>query len=203
MYYKKDHIKKTGNIGLKIKVSCLLILIMSVISNAQSQHYINSSLELKAIIGKNAIDTNSLSLVIDKSDYKLTVMSGTLVLKEYPVVFGRNPVNDKLMQGDTCTPEGTFFMKAKYAHLKWSKFIWINYPNEDSWRKHLSAIQQGKIPVNAKIGGEIGIHGVPEDMDFMIDLHYNWTAGCISMKNKDINEIYQYVSRSTPIIIKK
>jgi len=203
MYCRRNHKNEPGDIALRVIFPCLLILIMNASSNAQPGHFFNSKQKLEDIIIKNAIDTNRLSVVIDKSDYKLTIMCDTVMLKEYPVVFGRNPVDDKLMQGDTCTPEGTFFMKAKYTHLKWSKFIWIDYPNEDSWRKHNSAIQRGKIPENSRIGGEIGIHGVPEDMDFMIDLHYNWTAGCISMKNKDIDEVYECITRSTPIIIKK
>jgi len=152
---------------------------------------------------ENAVDVDSLSLVIDKSEYKLTVKSDTIILKEYPVVFGRNPVDDKLKQGDKCTPEGTFYMKAKYPHSKWSKFIWINYPTRDSWRKHNAAIRQGKISDNAKIGGEVGIHGVPEGMDYLIDKKYDWTEGCISLKTKDINELYFYITESTPIIIIK
>lgn len=152
---------------------------------------------------ENAVDVDSLSLVIDKSEYKLTVKSDTIILKEYPVVFGRNPVDDKLKQGDRCTPEGTFYMKAKYPHSKWSKFIWINYPTRDSWRKHNAAIRQGKISDNAKIGGEVGIHGVPEGMDYLIDKKYDWTEGCISLKTKDINELYFYITELTPIIIIK
>jgi len=57
--------------------------------------------------------------------------------------------------------------------------------------------------LNAHIGGEIGIHGVPHGMDFIIDMKYNWTLGCISMKNKDIDEIYPYITKATIIEIRK
>jgi len=187
----------------KTVLSILLTIMLSIACNAQTKQFINYSRALRTVIRENAVDADSLSLVIDKSEYKLTVKSDTIVLKEYPVVFGRNPVDDKLKQGDRCTPEGTFYMKAKYPHSKWSKFVWINYPTRDSWRKHNAAIRQGKISDNAKIGGEVGIHGVPEGMDFLIDQKYDWTEGCVSLKTKDINELYYYITESTPIIIKK
>ena len=107
------------------------------------------------------------------------------------------------MLGDRCTPEGLFYMVSKYPHESWSKFIWINYPNEDSWEKHNQAKHEGIIPENAKIGGEIGIHGVPKGMSRLIDLRLNWTLGCISMKNNDVNEIYPYLSETTEIVIRK
>ena len=183
-------------------LSILLIVMPGLPGNAQTTGLTNYSRALRTVITECEVNADSLSIIIDKSDHRLTVKSGTIILKEYPVVFGRNPVDDKLRQGDRCTPEGTFYMKAKYPHSKWSKFIWINYPTRDSWRKHNAAIRQGKIPANAEIGGEIGIHGVPEGMDFIIDMKYDWTEGCVSLKNKDINELYYYINESTPIIIK-
>lgn len=188
---------------MKATFQYLLLIILSASCNAQTGHYKNYNLRLASIIKEKEIDTNRLILVIDKSDYKLTILSDTVILKEYPVVFGKNPIDDKLMQGDNCTPEGKFMMNSKYPHKKWSKFIWINYPTRDSWNKHNSAIQLGLIPQNSKIGGEIGIHGVPENMDFLIDIRYNWTLGCISLKNKDIDEIYQFVTKASSILITK
>ncbi len=171
--------------------------------NADSVTYKNSELKLAGIIDTLKLDAGSISILIDKSDHKLTILIDTVIIKEYPVVFGGNPVDDKLIQGDKCTPEGTFKMISKYPHNKWSKFIWIDYPNADSWRKHNTAKREGRIPEGSKIGGEIGIHGVPFDMDKLIDLKFNWTLGCISMKNQDINELYPYVINSTLIVIRK
>jgi lipoprotein-anchoring transpeptidase ErfK/SrfK len=59
------------------------------------------------------------------------------------------------------------------------------------------------IPQDAKIGGEIGIHGVPEGFDKLIDLKFNWTLGCVSLKNKDVDDIYPYITEHTEIIIQK
>ena len=78
-----------------------------------------------------------------------------------------------------------------------------NYPNDESRKKFSKAKENGIIPPGAKIGGEIGIHGVPEGTDDAINNRQNWTLGCISLKNKDINEIYAIVDSTTRVIIRK
>jgi murein L,D-transpeptidase YafK len=141
--------------------------------------------------------------MIDKSDYCLSILADTIIIKQYPVVFGANPKDDKLREGDQCTPEGEFRIVSKYPHKNWSKFIWINYPTSDSWSKHNAAKAGGRIPATSGIGGEIGIHGVPAGFDSLIDLRKNWTLGCISLKNKDVDEIYPYIGSNTKIMIRK
>lgn len=108
---------------------------------------------LSQIINSGKIGPETLSISIDISDYQLTVFSGVKAIKTYPVVFGGNPIDDKLAQGDQCTPEGHFKIRGFYPHAKWSKFIWIDYPNDQSWRKHNKAGQNGEIPSTALIGG--------------------------------------------------
>jgi len=122
-------------------------------------------------------------------------------IKSYPIVMGFNPVDDKRQEGDGCTPEGKFALQALYPHRAWSKFMWLNYPTSESWRRFYAARQQGRIPPNATIGGQIGIHGVPDKADYAIDACRNWTLGCISLKTKDINEIYAVCRTGTPVTI--
>ena len=47
-------------------------------------------------------------LVVHKLSRKLTCYRGLTPMKTYPVVLGTNPRNDKLCQGDACTPEGVY-----------------------------------------------------------------------------------------------
>jgi murein L,D-transpeptidase YafK len=162
---------------------------------------VNYDIPLADLLDSLGISGDQLSVLIDKSDYRLRLMQDTSLIKEYPVVFGGNPVDDKRMEGDQCTPEGEFRMISKYPHRSWSKFVWINYPTAGSREKHNEAKAKGEIPQDARIGGQIGIHGVPEGTDYMIDEGINWTLGCISLKNVDINEIYMLFTESTPIII--
>lgn len=168
-----------------------------------SRDFTNYNKSLSELLDSLELNSADISILIDKSDYKLTVLIKTIVIKEYPVVFGGNAVDDKLMEGDQCTPEGTFHIVSKYAHKTWSKFIWIDYPNSGSWKKHNAAKREGKIPESATIGGEIGIHGVPAGLDKIIDLKHNWTLGCISLKNDDVNEIYPYFTEKTVIKIQQ
>jgi murein L,D-transpeptidase YafK len=163
----------------------------------------NSGKSLKYLLDSLKINSNSVRILVVKSRYELSVWSDTIEIKKYPVVFGTNPVDDKLREGDRCTPEGEFKIRSKYPHKSWSKFIWIDYPNKDSWRKHNLAIKQGLIPIDSNIGGEVGIHGVPKNCDYVIDQRQNWTWGCISLRNKDIDEIYEAINMNTIVRIIK
>ena len=163
----------------------------------------NYNIPLKKLIDSLNMNTSDLHIEVDKSKYKLTIWSGRSIIKQYPVVFGRNPTDDKLRQGDHCTPEGSFKVLMKYKHRIWSKFIWIDYPNAESIEKINKAKRAGIIPWDANPGSEIGIHGVPGNNDNMFDYRENWTLGCISLKNNDINEIYEIVKKDTRVIINK
>lgn len=163
--------------------------------------FLNYDKEISQILNFKKIDKNKISLLVEKPKYKLTVNYDGKPIKSYPIVLGFDPVNDKLSQGDGCTPEGKFMIKGSRPHKFWSKFLLLNYPTKDSWKKHRIAKKRMKIPLTAAIGGDIGIHGVPNDLDSLIDQKSNWTLGCISLKNKDINELYQWVKKGTTVRI--
>ena len=182
----------------KLAFIVLLLLISSIL--VSQDDLLNNNKQLSELIEN--LNKDNVSILIEKAEYKLTVIYNDEKIKSYPVVFGSNPIDDKLRQGDSCTPEGFFKVRAQYPHKSWSKFIWIDYPTGNSWKKHNSAKSSGLISENSSIGGEIGIHGVPEGYDNMIDEKYNWTLGCISLKNTDINEIYNIIKVGTKIEIR-
>jgi len=156
---------------------------------------------LQEIVAAKNLAGKALSLYINKAEYYLEVRFDTVKLKRYSVVFGNDPPNDKLQQGDRGTPEGAFKVRAHYDHDQWRYFIWIDYPTEDSWRKHNQAKADGLIAQDAKIGGEIGIHGVPEGYDYAIGERMNWTLGCISLRNVDLEELIPLVETGMSITI--
>jgi lipoprotein-anchoring transpeptidase ErfK/SrfK len=121
----------------------------------------------------------------------------------YPVVFGNDPMKDKLVEGDRCTPEGSFKILSKKLHNKWSRFMLLDYPTQETLVKFNQKKQRGEIPKNASPGGGVGIHGVWPHEDFIIDRYKNWTLGCISLKNSDVQELYSYIPTGTPVLIKK
>jgi L,D-transpeptidase catalytic domain len=161
---------------------------------------INRDRNLAELLGNN-IDKNQISILIEKSKYRLTIYDRRQAIKAYSVVFGENPQGDKLKAGDMRTPEGIFYLRDLYPHPQWSKFLWLDYPTANSWRKHLKAKKEGKIPWYSSIGSEVGIHGVPANSDRSIDLKFNWTWGCISLKNADIDEIYRFTQAKTLVEI--
>ena len=58
---------------------------------------------------------------------------------------------------------------------------------------------KGLIPRNAKIGGGIAIHGTWPHDDMAVDLYQNWTNGCISLKNEDVDELYDMLPVGTTV----
>ena len=142
-------------------------------------------------------------IVIDKRKYELSVYDAKGWFATYPVVFGNGSLEDKKMEGDRNTPEGTFKINAKRPHAKWDRFISIDYPNQESLEKFNTRKQRGEIPGWAKPGGAIGIHGTWPNEDFVVDKYKNWTEGCISLKRRDVEDLYRYILVGTPVTIRK
>lgn len=140
-------------------------------------------------------------IVVHKLTRKLTCYRGLTPLKTFPVVLGGNPRNDKLCQGDACTPEGVYRVRAKYPHPRWDSFIWLDYPNTQNWLKFSRAKKAGKVAPDADIGGEVGIHGTEDPLANLSG--QNWTAGCISLLNQHLQEIYPLVNKQTLVVITK
>jgi len=160
--------------------------------------------EIKQILKKNGfgkVGPRPTIIVVRKLPRKLVVYRGLTPLKTYPVVLGGNPRNDKLCRGDLCTPEGIYRVASKFDHPRWDKFILLDYPNTQNWLRFGRAKRAGKLHPEAEIGGEIGIHGTHDPVKNIVG--ENWTLGCVSLLNQDIEEIYPLVSDNTLIIIKK
>jgi murein L,D-transpeptidase YafK len=154
------------------------------------------------LLCKNGLSGNGHKptvIVVHKLRRQLTIYQGVTPLKTYPVVLGNDPYNDKMCQGDTCTPEGVYRVRAKYPHPKWDAFIWLDYPNTQNWLKFARAKQAGRLPEDADIGGHIGIHGTEDPLRNLCG--ENWTKGCISLLNKDLEEIYPLINDKTLVVI--
>lgn len=164
-----------------------------------------------------AIGTNSKRnkfdklIVIEKEPQILTVYVNNEPLKSYRVA--RSKVDgDKVFQGDRKTPEGIFWVR-KHPHSQYYKALTLSYPTIDD---ALMGYQGGVIskterdavikahqkcqfpPQNTRLGNYVEIHG-------MGGYRYgNWTAGCVALENKEIDEIYKFVDagcKGTKVII--
>jgi murein L,D-transpeptidase YafK len=142
-------------------------------------------------------------IIIDKSKYELSVYDDLGWYASYPVVFGNGSLADKKMEGDRLTPEGNYKIVSKRVHDKWDRFIALDYPNRGDYEKFNRRKQRGEIPSGARIGGGIGIHGTWPHEDYQVDSYKNWTDGCISLKNPDVEELYSYIPVGARVTIRR
>ncbi|MFE3835877.1 L,D-transpeptidase family protein [Pseudogemmobacter sonorensis] len=126
---------------------------------------------------------------IHKGDRKMYLIGDGRVLRQYDVALGFAPVGHKEFEGDGKTPEGTYFMNYKNPNSEYHLSLMVSYPNNAD-RAYASS--KGKSP-----GGDIFIHGAPNKKVYRRD----WTAGCIAVTDKEMEEIYSMVNVGTPIHI--
>ena len=110
---------------------------------------------------------------------------------EYKIDLGFAPEGHKLMEGDGRTPEGTYRIDRRNPNSSFYLSVGIDYPNEQDIAR---AEELGVSP-----GGDIFIHGQPTGKWRMGDP--DWTAGCIAVQNRDIEQIYVSVALGTPVTI--
>lgn len=182
---------------MKLKWLCLLAIPFALISF--------KSLEKRVFSKRFFYRTMSGTpyIVIDKSDYELQIFDDEGWYATYPVVFGSKDLNDKLMEGDRRTPEGSFRIASKRPHEKWDKMLLLNYPTPADIEKFNQRKARGIVPPNAKIGGGIGIHGTWPRDEMAVDRYQNWTNGCISMKRDQVDEVYDLIPVGTSVTIKR
>lgn len=147
--------------------------------------------------------TGTVYIVVDKSDYELNVYDEEGWYATYPVVFGSKDLSDKMMEGDRRTPEGNFKVISSRPHTKWHHMLMLDYPNQESWAKFKQRKANGVIPASAKIGGGIAIHGTWPNDNIVVDDFTNWTNGCVSLKNEDIDDINSFLKLGTRVRIQR
>lgn len=136
------------------------------------------------------------SLVLDKSDRRLTLYNRGQVVKTYDVALGKNPVGPKQRRGDGRTPEGLYFIGGRNPSSKYHLSLRVSYPAESD------RVRAAKLGVTA--GGDIMIHGLPPAFATVGALHrqQDWTEGCVAVTNEEIEEIWRSVPNGAWILIK-
>lgn len=129
-------------------------------------------------------------VVVYKGERQMHLLHHGRVLKSYPIGLGFAPEGHKNFEGDGKTPEGHYTIDRRNPNSQFHLSIGINYPNPDD-REFAKAA--GKKP-----GGDIFIHGRPPQYR---KGGRDWTAGCIAVTNRQIEEIYSMVRNGTQISI--
>jgi len=144
-------------------------------------------------------------ILVEKRARQLVVYDDTKPIRTYPIVLGEDPLGAKMHEGDNRTPEGEYHIAAKYPHRAWSRFMLLDYPtpmNRDiyEWSRRSGLLPAGRGSMPG-IGGQVGIHGTVDDG--VNRRGENWTRGCISLFNRDVEELYSLVEVGTRVVIEK
>ncbi|SHG98777.1 L,D-transpeptidase family protein [Cognatishimia maritima] len=129
-------------------------------------------------------------ILVYKEERKMFLMHEDQVLKHYDIGLGFAPEGHKERRGDGRTPEGVYWIDRRNPNSQFHLSLGISYPNAQD---RAYAARNGLNP-----GGDIFIHGRPWQNRKGGD---DWTAGCIAVTNKEIQEIYSMVREDTPILI--
>jgi len=139
-------------------------------------------------------------ILINKKHYYLEIQNNGKTVKRYPISLGRDPFKRKLHQDNKTTPEGLYRIINLQKKATFYKAIDINYPNAADRLRYDFMKAEGSVPKNRGIGGEIQIHGQHARWG---TINRNWTWGCISLRNTDLDEIFNLSSLKVeiPVVI--
>ena len=124
-------------------------------------------------------------------------------VRSFPAVFGLNGSGSKLYEGDRRTPTGLYMIVDKRPHPRWRRFLLLDYPNAQDLHRYWLAMEGGDLPRRGDgyvgAGGAVGIHGT--DKPGLNARGVDWTWGCISLQNADIDDLARLVPVGTLVLI--
>jgi murein L,D-transpeptidase YafK len=147
-------------------------------------------------------------IIIKKNARILEVFDGAKLVRSYKIALGFAPVGDKEIEGDGKTPEGEFYVFTKNPKSRFHLSLGLSYPSKPGAKRGLNAklitdeefesintaIETcGMPPQKTRLGGEIYIHGGGTDRD--------WTDGCIALKNEEVTELFDLISKGARVLI--
>lgn len=148
-------------------------------------------------------------IYIYKGKRRMYVISGDVLVRDFPIGLGFNPVGNKVKAGDGRTPEGNFRICVKNSMSHFIESLGLSYPNTRDAQRALFAgqitpVQYKEIlvaartrtppPWNTDLGGQIFIHAGGASRD--------WTDGCIALYNSDMKELFKIARVGTPVYIR-
>jgi murein L,D-transpeptidase YafK len=133
---------------------------------------------------------------VEKSKREMLLLRQGIVIAEYKIALGGQPVGHKQFEGDQKTPEGTYAINFKNPKSRYHLSLRVNYPSVSDTS---FAVKAGRSP-----GGDIMIHGQAPGMLAANGIYDfgDWTAGCIAVTNEEIRQIWNAVDTGTKIVIK-
>lgn len=133
-------------------------------------------------------------ILIEKSARQMVVYRDGKALKTYKIALGFAPEGDKRREGDGKTPEGIFKIDRRNDGSAYHLSLGINYPRPADRAR---AAAEGISP-----GGDIFIHGQPNQVPSGFKVPGDWTAGCIAITNTEIKELFAAADIGTEVEIR-
>jgi hypothetical protein len=141
-------------------------------------------------------ETGEPAVLVLKEKNVLVLLARGAPVRTYGAEIGANALGVKQRQGDRATPEGRYRIVAKRDHgrSRYHRALLLDYPNAADRERFAAAKRRGEIPRDARIGGQIEIHGEG-------GRGQNWTEGCVALSNRDIDDLYERVGVGTRVTI--
>lgn len=174
----------------------------------------------EAVREKNLGELKDISIIVDRTKYRLELYSGPILVKSYKAVFGRNAKSPKFSSDDNVTPIGEYFICEIDTNYEYYKFFKLSYPNKrdasESFKngyitkseleKILDAVNKRECPPSeTTLGANIGIHGIGK-YNFVfknLPFIFNWTNGSVAISDESIDELYPLIDIGTKVSIVK
>ncbi len=136
------------------------------------------------------------AVIIDKLNHRTHLVRGGRSVKTYSSEFGPRWLDRKQQAGDQATPEGRYRVVEEkgWGQTRYHRALLIDYPNDADRRRFRNLSSSGMLSRRAGIGGLIEIHGEGGKGE-------DWTLGCVSLRNHDVDELCNQVGVGTPVTI--
>ncbi len=141
-----------------------------------------------------AITSAVQRILVEKGARRMTVWQREGPPLTFRIALGFAPDGDKSREGDGRTPEGLFRIDRLNRHSKYHLSLGIDYPQP---RHRAAARRAGVSP-----GGDIMIHGQPNELPDGFKVKGDWTAGCIAITNDEVAQIFAHAAIGTEVEIR-
>jgi murein L,D-transpeptidase YafK len=144
----------------------------------------------------NASRNGNKVILVDKVAHKLYVYQSGKAIRSFDAEFGPNWMAHKERNGDKATPEGNYRVTSEKTggSTIYHKALLLDYPNADDRKQFARKKKQGLLSRNAGIGSLIEIHGNG-------GRGFDWTSGCVGLKNRDMDDLCRLVGVGTRVTI--
>ncbi len=140
--------------------------------------------------------TGGTAFVVDKLNHRGHLVRGGRSAETFEVELGPGWLDRKIREGDRATPEGRYQIVRKKGNgqTRYHKAMLLNYPNDEDLVRFRRLRSNGMVSRGSRPGGLIEIHGDGGKGE-------DWTFGCISLRDRDMDQVYNRLSVGSPVTI--